>query len=91
MKEQQKMQQEKDEKEALIQKKFSQMSESEQKRLQHEAMVQAQKQLEKGENPKSLKQEKSDELEDWDELTDVTDDWDNVSAYSKFMSHSEAQ
>ena len=85
------MQKEKDEKEALIQKKFSQMSESEQKRLQHEAMVQAQKQLEKGENPKSLKQEKSDELEDWDDLTDVTDDWDNVSAYSKFMSHSEAQ
>jgi len=37
-----------------------------------------------------LKQEKSDELEDWDDLTDVTDDWDNVSAYSKFMSRSEA-
>ena len=65
------------------------MPAAEMQRLQHQALQSAQKKLQRSENPKASKEERSDELEDYDELSIDVNDWEDAGEYQKYLAQNE--
>lgn len=63
-------------------KEMSKMTSEEKQKLQHDAIKEAQNEIEKSD--KAIEND-PEELINFDELNDATDDWESVDQYSKFM------